>query len=744
MLFIVKKKTLLTLLSWAAFILLILSNQVNFGFDKDSIKTAHVDSSKITIVSVYQNGDSTPLTKVFYSTVNQKLQQPLRVRVLFDGVKPVQGFPVSYKIISTPKKAINISFEKDTVFTDADGFAENFVVLGSKEGDYEFSARIFTGTNKNDIVYFKSFARKADWVFFLIIGLLGGLALFLFGMEMMSEGMKKTAGGKLRVILETLTNNRIIAVAVGTFVTMVIQSSSATTVMLVSFVQAQLMSFTQTLGIILGSGIGTTITAQMIAFKLTDYSLLVIAIGFLIYFLSNSKKAKSIGGVLLGFGILFFGMYIMSNAMYPLRTYQPFIDLLLHLEIPLLGILVGAIFTALIQSSSAFTGILIVLGTQGLITLDAAIPLILGSNIGTSITALLASINTGRESKRVALAHTFFKLIGVLLFVWWIPYFAEFVRTISPIGSANTSGISYLAEVVPRQIANAHTVFNVVLTLVLLPFTNLSGKLIEWILPDIDEVEEESAFKTKYLEESLLSTPALALNLAKAEIIRMAVKVQKMVDQILDPFFKNNSDILEDIMTEESEVDFLNLRISKYLMKISQRDLEDERADEVFQMMHCITELEQIGDVVSKRLVELARRRIELNLTFSEEGKLEIEDYHLRTMKQISRAIEVFKDVNLQNAKRMEKKYKKYRLMELDLRRTHFDRLRDKIPESIETSGLHLELIDLLKRISSNATNIARIFLETKKDKEKEVTLKAELSDLEKKKKNKKTDRNLD
>ncbi|MCW8850676.1 MAG: hypothetical protein OQJ81_11905, partial [Melioribacteraceae bacterium] len=188
---------------------------------------------------------------------------------------------------------------------------------------------------------------------------------------------------------------------------------------------------------------------------------------------------------------------------------------------------------------------------------------------------------------------------------------------------------------------------------------------------------------------------------------------------------------IDEIINEEAEIDYLNLRISKYLMKISQKSLEEKTADEVFQMMHCITEIEQIGDVVAKSLIPLANKRIEQNLTFSDAGKLEIEDYHLRTMKQISRAIEVFKDVNLQDAKRMEKKYKKYRLMEMDLRRTHFDRLRDNVTQSIETSGIHLELIELLKRISSNATNIARIFLETKKD--KEASIKKEIKTLDQK-----------
>jgi phosphate:Na+ symporter len=386
----------------------------------------------------------------------------------------------------------------------------------------------------------------------------------------------------------------------------------------------------------------------------------------------------------------------------------------MQLENPVLGIIVGAIFTALIQSSSAFTGILITLGTQGLITLEAAIPLLFGANIGTCITAALASIKTTRDAKRVALAHTLFKILGVLLFVWWIPTFADLIRSISPQGSLRMDTLQNLSEVVPRQIANAHTVFNVALTLIVLPFINAAAKMIEKILPDIDE-EEKSKFVTKYIEESFISTPSLALNLAKAEIIRMSIKAQLMVEKIKIPFLKNDIKTIEEIQKLESEVNYLNFKINRYLMRISQADINVERADEIFQMMHCVTEIEQIGDTVAKRLIPLARKKIELNLSFSEQGRAEIEDYHLKSIKQISRAIEVFKEVNLQEAKRMEKKYKKYRLMEMDLRRTHFERLKDKIPESIETSGIHLELVESLKRISSNGTNIARIFLEGKR-----------------------------
>ncbi|MBT8382072.1 MAG: Na/Pi symporter, partial [Ignavibacteria bacterium] len=688
------------------------STNLVFAQEVDSTIIPAIDSSKVILLNAIHPNTDGPVTETYHQTAGEKLEKSFKVQVLYNSEKPLEGWPVYFSVISTPTKAKGTNLTNIVVFTDTNGFAESSGIVGSKGGNYEFAARIKNGSNQNDIVYFKAYARNASWVFYLISGLIGGLALFLFGMGMMSDGMKKTAGGRLRTLLGTLTNNRLVAVAVGTFVTMIIQSSSATTVMLVSFVQAQLMTFAQSLGVILGTGIGTTITAQLIAFKLTDFALIIIGFGFGMMFLFKTKKLKNIGEAVLGFGLLFFGMWVMSNAMEPLRTYEPFINLILELENPVLGIIVGAAFTALIQSSSAFTGILIVLGSQGLITLEAAIPLILGTNIGTTITAAIASINTKREARRVALAHTLFRVFGVILFVWWIPYYADIIRSISPTGMAGLTGTSYLAEVVPRQIANAHTIFNVTLTLIVLPFTTQVATLIYKLLPDKPELEEDGEFKTKFLEESLVSTPTLALSLAKAETIHMANNVKEMVEKIIQPFFKYDEDVLEDIQNTEAEVNFLNVHINKYLMKISQESLAEERTDEIFQIMHSVTELEHIGDIITKRLVPLSEKKMNLNIEFSKEGQDEIKDYHLRTIKQISRAIEVFKDVNLKDAKRMEKKYKKYRLMEMDLRRTHFERLRSDIPETVATSEIHLELIELLKRISSHATNIARVLLE--------------------------------
>ena len=295
---------------------------------------------------------------------------------------------------------------------------------------------------------------SVNWIL-LITSLFGGLGMFLYGMEMMSDGMKVTAGNKMRTILEKLTSNRFLAVGVGAFVTMVIQSSSATTVMLVSFVNSGLLSFAQGLGVILGSNIGSTVTAQIVAFKITDYALVLIAIGAIMSLFSKKDTAKNIGFVILGFGLLFYGMKVMSDTMKPLRSNPTFNSILVSFENPFMGILAGAVFTALVQSSSATTGIVITLASGGSITLEAGIPLILGANIGTCVTALLAGLNASREAKRVAIAHVTFNVIGVAVFCFWIPTFADMV--------AQTS------DNVPRQIANAHTIFNIIATVIFIP-----------------------------------------------------------------------------------------------------------------------------------------------------------------------------------------------------------------------------------------------------------------------------------
>jgi len=554
-------------------------------------------------------------------------------------------------------------------------------------------------------------AQPQGWVFLLVIGLVGGLGLFLYGLHLSSHGMRRVAGSRLRAILSTITNNRLVAVCVGAFVTMVVQSSSATTVMLVGLVQAQLMSFAQSLGIILGADIGTTITVQLIAFKVTDYALLIVGVGALAM-IASKRKARDIGELILGIGLVFYGLYVMSQAVEPLRTFPPFLDLLVRLEHPLVGLIAGVVFTAVIHSSSAFIGVLIALSRPGLLPLEAAIPLLLGANVGTSITAILAAWNARREAQRVALAHTLFKAAGALIFVWWIPAFADFVRWMTP-GAGTDAGAAAASEAaawVPRQIANAHTLFNVALTAFFLPFTSVAARVFTRILPDKEEIEKEP-FKTKYLDDSMISTPPLALNLAKAEVLRIGGIVIENVENIVKPFVDRDESVLDEIDVNEQRIDHLAEKVGDYLRRVARQKVAEERVNEAFQVMYTTTELELMADIVSKTLRPRAKKWLEQDLAFSDEGKAEILDYHVRTLKQISRALEVFKDLNLEKAEAMKRKHRKYRSMEMDFMRTHFERLRRDVPETIATTEVHQDLIEQFARITSHATNIARMFL---------------------------------
>lgn len=552
-----------------------------------------------------------------------------------------------------------------------------------------------------------------DWSI-MIMTLFGGLALFLYGMEQMSAGLKKTAGDRIRSILSALTNNRFVGMTVGAFVTMVIQSSSATTVMLVSFVQAQLMTFVQSLGVILGADIGTTITAQLIAFQLTDYALLMIALGFGIRMFSKKGTGKHIGEIIMGFGILFFGMKLMSDAMVPLRTYAPFIELLKGLENPLFGLLVGAVFTALIQSSSAFTGLIIVLAQQGLLTLDAGIPLIFGANLGTCVTAGLASIGATREAKRVALAHTIFKVGGILLFILWIPTFANIIRSISPTSAA--MGLEKLAAETPRQIANAHTLFNVSLAFVFLPFTILFSKLILIILPKRD-VEVGVVPITWHLDNSAISTPALAIGLAQSEISRMAKISKRMLNAVIIPFITNEEkkdeiypklSLRDGIDMREEKIDFLEEKVTDYLFRITREVLSKSQASEVYAMMAIAKDMESIGDVIHRNLIPLIDKKNVLKKDFSSKGKKEIIDYHISVMKQVSRLENALTEMDFDKANKILTKEAKYQNIGFKYRMAHIKRVQNEKSKSILTHEIHMDLMDMLKQIHLYLKNMAK------------------------------------
>ena len=556
---------------------------------------------------------------------------------------------------------------------------------------------IYAGTDQTQISWLK-----------LAFRLFGGLSVFLFGLEMMSVGMKKTAGNGMRSILGVLTRNRVIALACGAFVTVVIQSSSATTLILVSFVQAGLISFSQSMGVLLGADIGTTVTAQMIAFELTDYALLLCAVGFLIRQLEKRQHFKNVGEIILGFGILFFGMKLISDAMDPLRNYAGFIELLQGLENPILGILAAAFFTALIQSSSAFTGIIIVLAQQGLISLEAGIPLVFGANIGTCVTAGLACIGSNREAKRMAIAHAMFKIAGVCLFIFWIPVFADFIRWIDMPFESGTA----------RQIANAHTIFNVCMAFVFLPFTQVFATVIMRTLP---AVKSEKGIRQAvwHMDKGAIPTPAMAIDLARTELSHMAKVVSRMLESIIFPFISSAErrdpyspqlNLLEGVTMREEQLDFLEEKVSRYLIEITKDYTSPEQTDEIYVMLSIASDIENIGDLINRNLIPLLLKKKKLKMDFSSEGVEEITIYHSKALKQLRLLEEAFAEKDLELANQIMSRERKYLDLESQYRSRHLHRLIIEQKETAETHEVHMELMDLLKQIVLYSCNIATNF----------------------------------
>ncbi|MBF0188932.1 MAG: Na/Pi cotransporter family protein [Magnetococcales bacterium] len=468
----------------------------------------------------------------------------------------------------------------------------------------------------------------------LTMRLFGGLAIFLYGMEKMSDALKLVAGDRMKSILGALTTNRVMGLITGAFVTSVIQSSSVTTVMLVGFVTAGLMNLTQAVGVILGADIGTTITAQIVAFKVTKYASLLITSGFVITMVCKRESHIQTGHLILGLGLIFFGMGEMSTAMHPLRSYEPFIETMQNVSNPFIGILVATAFTGLVQSSSATMGVVVVLATQGLITLEGGIALALGANIGTCVTAGLAAIGKTRDAIRVAVAHVTFKVVGVLLIVWFIPAFAEMVRSLSPVADPGiTNAQEILAAEVPRQVANAHTLFNVGIAFAFLPLTSLFVRFCEWVVPAGEESTEKSdgdsaVYRPKYLDDSLLSTPAFALGLVRRELNAMADTVEYMLTHSLKAVIKGDMKTMDHLCRLDDRVDAIYRELTRYLSRMGQRNLPQEVADEILATTSVLIELEHIGDVIENNFHHLAENRIDEGIELTERERVLLENYH--------------------------------------------------------------------------------------------------------------------
>ncbi len=540
----------------------------------------------------------------------------------------------------------------------------------------------------------------------MVVQLFGGLALFLYGIDKMTGALKAVAGDGMRTILARLTSNRFMGAVTGAFVTAIIQSSSVTTVLVVGFTAAGLMSFAQSIGVIMGANIGTTITAQIVAFKVTKAALVMISVGFSFVFFSKRDTLRHYGGIIMGLGLVFFGMTVMSEAMQPLRSYQPFLDLMMQMENPLIGMLVAAAFTGLIQSSSATTAIVIVMAGQGFITLPAGIAFAFGANLGTCVTALLASIGKPREAIRAAITHVLFNLAGVLLWVAFVDQLANFVTILSP-AHGTLSGAARLAAEAPRQIANAHTIFNITNTLVFIWFTTPIARLVELMVPDRPLIEQ-SIITPKFLDEGLLTTPSLALDLVRCEIRHMGELVRDMLSAIMPAIISGNASMLEQIQRKDEYVDTLHAQIVVYLGKISGQQLTDKQSHELLQLMNVVDDLENIGDVIEMNLVELGRRRLEKDVTISQSTQVVLNDFHHAVVYSVETAIKAVAEEDADAAKAVREMKKKIRGIANSAALHEAKRLVADEPHRIEAYTIEMDITEKLQRIYYFARRVAR------------------------------------
>ncbi|MFO8057535.1 MAG: Na/Pi cotransporter family protein [bacterium] len=537
----------------------------------------------------------------------------------------------------------------------------------------------------------------------IVLSLFGSVLLLLYGVRLAGDGLRGWAGPRIKTALETMTRNRFVALGTGVVVTFLLQSSSATTVTMVSLIDSGLISFSQTLGVILGSDIGTTITVQLISFKVHQCALFICGVGLFIRFITEDNQRKSLGEGILGFGLIFLSIYLMSQIMEPLQDNQLFKDILQASGTsPILGILAAMLITAIIQSSAATIGIVISLALVGgpgteIIDVRAAIPLILGANIGTCGTALLSSLRSTVDAKRAAFANLLFKLIGVIIV---LPFLAPF-----------TSLMELTGDNVARQIANTHTIFNIGLAVILLPFTGPLGRLIEKWFPE--KQEESDEFHPKYLNPAMLDTPSLALAQAARETMRMSEQVEDMLKLSLPALTECDLGLIERVEAMDDNVDMLDRSIRMYLTQLSRTNLTREDAKRQMEILTVISNLESIGDVIDKNIMELSRKKAKNCVNFSQKGQVEIEDLHSRILENFTLTLSAFTSQDKSMAEKVFRNKNRIRDLEKDYYRRHIERLESGLSESIETSSIHLDVLTNLKRINTHLTNIAYQIMES-------------------------------
>jgi len=628
--------------------------------------------------------------------------RPIELKLVDLEENPVVGGIVDLLVVNRPSAAKTFKLPATSIKSNPVGIIRIETFSPSEAGSYRIMAQL--RENPAVYTYIDFNVNEENWVMYLIFGLLGGLGMFLFGMNLGADGLQKIAGKKMKSILGTFTNNRYMGVLTGILVTAVTQSSSATTVMLVGFVNASLMTISQTLSVIFGANIGTTITVQLIAFEISHFALLMIGAGFILKF-SRNKTVLYAGDIIMGFGFIFYGMKIMSVSMSPLRSFPAFREMLLSFSnYPISAIIGSMLFTALIQSSGATIGLVVVFASQGLITLHASIPLILGAHTGTCITGWIAALGASAAAKKTALLNVLYNLIGTIIFLPFLyDYlsFSDFVVWCSAPFSASPA----------REVANAHMISATLKMIVMFPFYDQIIKLTHLLIPE--EISEESmrSVRTKYLSDSLLKTPELALGNVAREIMRMAGHVEFMMEKVPEMISYGREETIQEVSFREEKVDTAQYEITKYLSSLSEESLTEEQTTMMMRYMSIINELEGQADLIHKIIVPFARAKAREEIRFSEEGFRELLGMFDRANENFKLIINAIATHNTEQAERVMKSERTFEVLIKRLRTAHMRRVFQHKVQSIETSTLHMDLLQCFKRLNMHSIEISKAMI---------------------------------
>jgi len=553
-------------------------------------------------------------------------------------------------------------------------------------------------------------AQSPDWLQ-LILGLSGGLALFLGGLQLLSEGMKKAAGQTLKLVLGKLTTNRVKGALTGAFVTAVLNSSTVTTLLVVGFISGGMMTLAQSVGVIMGANIGSTMTAQLLAFNLAAYSLGPVAIGFFMMFTAKQERVKYYGMMLMGIGLVFYGMGLMSQAMTPMRSYEPFLEILKSLENPLAGIIAGAVFTAIVQSSAATVGIAIAMASEGLLALPAGIALALGANIGTAVTTAIMGIMSSKstDAVRASVVHVAFNVLGTLIWLPFIWLLVDVAVWLSP-SSPELEGTVRAAAEVPRQIANANTLFNVFNTLLFIGFTGWFARLAERLVKERKTPAGVIA-EPEFLDDAVLVAPSVALQQARLEVGRIGGIALAMLGDLGPALRDRDLKRLESIARRDDEIDILETEILTYLGKIRQGMLTEEESKELERLMTATDNIENLADVIETDIVGLARKAADITSASGEETRAILGEIYVSVVTALEYAVKAIQDNDQQAAESALMMKKAIREQTERLIERKAARLSADDPDYIALVRLEMSFIDQMRRIYTLTKRIAKVAL---------------------------------